>query len=255
MQHSTRIQRTWARLQVGLPRKISCPSTAFICAEIDLQPSCEASTDCCPLFRIRPVRAHEGLTAPLRVESDIQPGWNVLTVSKSLIGDAGEAQAAAQVAESYFVVLASPSFYHHHGKLVSEFDFSTLPSPRNSPATPIKSFGGVSRFEPDLFVDEPAAVRAVFEALAELANRTIVSFGDSVERNIVNDVYSICRHLKGTFGCIKMPDVAEPGRAAHISWPSLGLNWITVSFPGVSHLRIWICSKHLTKRAMSILNM
>jgi hypothetical protein len=74
----------------------------------------------------------------------------------------------------------------------------------------------------------------VFEALASLQNRTIVSFGDSVERNIVNDVYSICQHLSGIFACAKMPNVAEPGRAVHIFWPSINLNWITISFPGVS---------------------
>jgi hypothetical protein len=77
--------------------------------------------------------------------------------------------------------------------------------------------------------------RAVFEALAALGSRTIVSFGDSVERNIINDVAAICQQLTGAFKCIKMPNVAEPGRGLHVLWPSLGLNWITVSFPGVSN--------------------
>jgi hypothetical protein len=180
------------------------------------------------------MRPHAGLIAPLRVESDIQLGWNVLIVTKSSINAAGEAQAAVKVAESFFVVVTNPSTYHHHGQFLSSYDFSTVPSYRVPTRHVSKSFNAVSHFSSDALMEKPVAIRAVFEALASLQNRTIVSFGDSVERNIVNDVYSICQHLSGIFACTKMPNVAEPGRAVHIFWPSINLNWITISFPGVS---------------------
>ncbi len=190
---------------------------------------------------MRPIRAQEGLGFELHLESSVQLGWNVVVVSKSLVDAAGNALPAAQIAESVFVVVTSPSAYHHHGELLSDFDFSNF-SAQNSPcvpSTPIKPATATSNFGADiLMMHESAAVpvraRAVFEALAALGNRTIVSFGDSVERNVINDAYAICQHLTGAFRCIKMPNVAEPGRGLHVLWPSLGLNWITVSFPGVS---------------------
>ena len=154
---------------------------------------------------------------------------------------AGNAHAAAQVAESVFVAVTSPSTYHHHGQLLSDFDFSNFPAQTPSaPSTPIKPATATSDLGAGIvmmheYADVPVGARAVFEALAALGSRAIVSFGDSVERNIINDVAAICQQLTGAFKCIKMPNAAEPGRGLHVLWPSLGLNWITVSFPGVSN--------------------
>jgi hypothetical protein len=181
------------------------------------------------------MRAQEGVPAPLHLESSLQLGWNVLTVTKAVIDAAGNANPAAHIAESVFVVITSPSVYHHHGKLLSDFDFSNFPAPQ-APLMPLHdpAVAG-SDFGSDALMDIPAPARAVFEALAALGNRTIVSFGDSVERNIISAAYAICQHLTGAFRCMKMPDVAETGRALHVLWPSLGLNWLTISFPGVSY--------------------
>jgi hypothetical protein len=189
------------------------------------------------------MRAQEGLGFELHLESSVQLGWNVVVVSKSLVDAAGNTHPAAQIAESVFVVVTSPSTYHHHGLLLSDFDFSNFPAQTPSvPSTPINPAFATSDSVADIvmmheYAAVPVGARAVFEALAALANRTIVSFGDSVERNIINDVAAICQQLAGAFKCIKMPNVAEPGRGMHVLWPSLGLNWITVSFPGVSYCK------------------
>jgi hypothetical protein len=59
------------------------------------------------------MRAQEGVPAPLHLESSLQLGWNVLTVTKAVMDAAGNASPAAHIAESVFVVITSPSVHHH----------------------------------------------------------------------------------------------------------------------------------------------
>lgn len=181
------------------------------------------------------LRAHEDLST-LQVESDIRRGWNTLTVWKTYINSTSEIQAAFEVSKAYFVAVSDSALARrHHGDILSACVFSTMSKSPLPSLMPLDA-AGIFHFGPEFFRDKSDSLRAVFEALFRLGNRTIISFGDSVERNIANEIYSICKEFSGIFKCSKMPNLAEPGRAVHVAWPSIGLNWITISFPGVSFI-------------------
>ena len=185
--------------------------------------------------------AHTGIDQPFQLESDIRPGWNMLAVSEVSFDPAGRMQPAVTVAESLFVVVSSsPATYHHHGDLLSTFDFSNPSSSYFVPKVPVQqscitetSFDSEVN-QPDVMTGVPIYARAVFEMIAQLGNRTIVSIGDSNERNIIRDVHSICKHLNGSLACMQIPLLAEPARSLHVFWPAINFTWILICVPGVS---------------------
>ena len=187
------------------------------------------------------VTAHtEYPNQPLKVESDIVPGWNLLVVSKASFDAAGIMQPAVTVAQSHFVAVSnSAAAHHHHGDLLSTFDFSPSSS-YFAPKFALQQSCLSETFPLDSYINQPEATpnipghaRAVFEMIAQLRNRTIVSFGDSNERNMIRDLHSICKHLSGLLACVRMPLLAEAGRAVHVEWPAINFTWITISVPGV----------------------
>lgn len=190
---------------------------------------------------IRHVTAHtEYPNQPLKVESDIVPGWNLLVVSKASFDAAGSMQPAVTVAQSLFVAVSNSAAAHnHHGDLLSSFDFSPSSS-YFAPKFALQQSCLSETFPLHSHINQPAAMpniparaRAAFEMIAQLRNRTIVSFGDSNERNIITDLHSICKHLSGQLACVRMPLLAEAGRAVHVEWPAINFTWITISVPGV----------------------